>query len=80
MGRLGGDRADDDQAAGFAVRAGMDIEGYNAQPERLDGFGLSWRGWRLMIERGACGGGLLALGAVGEDAVVADAHEVGWER
>jgi hypothetical protein len=40
---------------------------------RLDGFGLSGRA--LMFERNARGGKLLALRAVDEKAVMANAHE-----
>ena len=49
----------------------------DAQPERFDGFGL-WR-WRdgCVIERDAREGKFLALGTVGEDAIVTDAHEAG---
>ena len=75
MKRVRRDRADDDHATGSAVRAEMDIERGDAQPERLDGFGLRRLRCGLIIECCARVREFLALGAVGEKTVVADAHE-----
>jgi len=70
-----GDRADHDHAPSFAVWALMDIEAGHAQPERLDGFGWPGFGHARLIKGLACVCEFLVLGAVGENAVVADAHE-----
>ena len=69
------DRADDEHAAHVAVRALVNVEMGHAQPERLDGFGLLGLGHARTIKRRARLCELLALGAVGENAVVANAHE-----
>ncbi len=53
----------------------MDIERGHAQPERRDGFGRRRLRCGLVIERVARLCEFLALGAVGENAVVANAHE-----
>src|SRR5712691_8927276 len=69
------DRADDEHAARVAVWALVNVEMGHARPERLDGFGLLGWGDARMIKRGARGCEFLALGAVGENAVVANAHK-----
>src|SRR6266542_2668364 len=66
------DRADDEHAAHVAVRALVNVEMGHAQPERLDGFRLLGWGHAGMIKRRARG---CELGALGEDAVVTNAHE-----
>ena len=71
------DGCDDDHAADFAVRALVHVEAGHAQAEGFDGFGFTrWNGGRV-IERGACLREFLALGAIGDEAVVANAHEAG---
>src|SRR6266571_2757750 len=69
------DRADDEHAAHVAVRALVNVEMGRAQPERLEGFWSLGFGRARTIKRGARLCEFLALGAVGDEAVVANAHK-----
>ena len=71
-----GERGDAQQPAARAVRALVDVEVSDAQPERLDGFGRHGRQcgpWR--IQCGSCLSEFVALGAIAQESIVADAHE-----
>ena len=56
------------------VRAAIDIGSEHPREEGLDSFGFGRR-WRRRIERGPAGGQVLGAVAIGEEAVVPDAHE-----
>ena len=56
------------------MRAAVDIGSEHPREEGLDRFGFGRR-WRRRIERGPAGGQVLGAVAIGEEAVVPDAHE-----
>ena len=69
--RKGSDRA---QPSFTTVRAAIDIGSEHPREEGLDRFWFG-RCWRRRSERGPAGGQVLGAAAIGEEAVVPDAHE-----
>src|SRR6266545_4074495 len=67
--------SDDTHTPALALSTALDVDVRDAQPERGHRLGLLWccRGSGF-IECSACGGEPRVFGAVGEEAVMADAH------
>ena len=57
----------------------MNVELRHAQPERLYRLGLLRLSGRLNLKGTSRQGELGALGAIGNESVVADSHEPGWQ-